>query len=331
VVSNFGRTMFDIYFREYSEKVWGIGCDRISAAWVAQRIKGLSLAKAIRNAFFKFSDRGLATLTDSFLYPSLGIGRLADRLREEIEVRNDVLTGTDILQISHAAGRIEQIRVRHQGTVRTISGDEFISSIPLTKLVALLDPEPPVDVREAAARLKFRDLVVVAIMVDREQVTDQTWIYIPEQQIPFGRIHEPTNWSRKMAPAGKSLLVMEYFSFRGDDVWSMDDRKLTDLTIDHLAKLGFLAQEEVIDSMVVRVPNAYPLFEIGYREHAEVLLEYFEGFDNLEIAGRSGMFRYYNMDVALRSGMETAERVIRKMDRSRTVDEHEPILADMLS
>jgi protoporphyrinogen oxidase len=331
VVGNFGRTMFDIYFKEYSEKVWGIGCDRISAAWVAQRIKGLSLAKAVRNAFFKLSDRGLATLTDTFVYPSLGIGRLAERLREEIEHRSDVLTGADVLQVDHSGGRIDRIRIRHRGKVRTLSSDEYVSSIPITKLAGLLNPAPPVAVREAAAQLKFRDLVIVAVMVDRGQVTDQTWIYVPEQHIPFGRIHEPTNWSREMAPAGKTLMVMEYFSFRGDAVWSMDDRALADLTIEHLEKLHFLAGSEVTDSMVVRVPNAYPLFEIGYREHAEAVLQYFDGFENLHVAGRSGMFRYYNMDGALRSGMETAERILHKAGRSAPIDEHEPALAHVLT
>ena len=331
VVANFGRTMFDIYFKEYSEKVWGIGCDRISAAWVAQRIKGLSLGKAIQNAFFKFTGRGLATLTDTFLYPSRGIGRIADRLREEIEVRNDVVTDADVLHVNHAGGRITDIRIRHRGTVRRIAGDEFISSIPLNMLVNLLHPEPPLAVREAAAQLKFRDLVVVAVMVDREQVTDQTWIYIPEQHIPFGRIHEPTNWSRAMAPAGKSLLVMEYFSYRGDAVWSMDEQMLADLTIDHLAKLGFLGRGEVIDTMVVRVPKAYPLFEIGYRDRVEALLAFFDEFENLEIAGRSGMFRYYNMDAALRSGMDAAERIVRKTTHAAAIDEQEPVLAEIIS
>jgi UDP-galactopyranose mutase len=176
----------------------------------------------------------------------------------------------------------------------------------------MLDPAAPAPVLEAAARLKFRDLVVVAIMVDRERVTDQTWIYIPEKKIPFGRIHEPTNWSPAMAPPGKTLLVIEYFSFKGDAIWNMEDQKLADLTVDNLVLLKYLRHQEVLDSMVVRVPKAYPLFEIGYREYVEIVQEYLQQFSNLHIAGRSGMFRYYNMDVAIRSGIETAEKVIRK-------------------
>jgi protoporphyrinogen oxidase len=327
VVSNFGRTMFNIYFKEYSEKVWGIDCSRISATWVAQRIKGLSLATALKNAFFKFSGKDLATLTDSFLYPSLGIGRLSDRLREEIEKSNDVFTDTIVECVNHSDFRVGSISVRNQGQVLTIPADECISSIPITKLVSILNPSPPAGILETAAKLRYRDLVVVAIMVDRERVTDQTWIYIPEQKIPFGRIHEPTNWSPAMAPPGKSLLIMEFFSFRGDAVWNMHDDKLADLTVENLVRLGFINKQEVLDSVVVRVPKAYPLFEVGYRKHADDLHDYLGRFSNLHIAGRSGMFRYYNMDVAIRSGIETAEKVIQKSRSADAVEHGELVLA----
>ncbi len=327
VVSNFGRTMFNIYFKEYSEKVWGIDCSKISATWVAQRIKGLSLAKAVKNAFFKFSGRDLATLTDIFLYPSLGIGRLSDRLRDEIEKHNDVFTDTIVECVNHTDFKIKSISIRNQDQRLTIPADEFISSIPITKFVSMLNPSPPAHILDAAANLKFRDLVIVAIMVNRERVTDQTWIYIPEQKIPFGRIHEPTNWSPAMAPPGKSLLVMEFFSFRGDAVWNMQNDKLADLTVENLVRLGFINKQEVLDSVVVRVPKAYPLFEVGYRKHTDDLHDYLGRFGNLHIAGRSGMFRYYNMDVAIRSGIETAERVIQKSRSADAVEHGELVFA----
>jgi len=327
VVSNFGRTMFTLYFKEYSEKVWGIDCSRISATWVAQRIKGLSLAKALKNAFFKFSGRDLATLTDSFTYPSLGIGRISDRLRDEIEKSGHVHTGAKVVRINHDSFRIESITVNDHDRQLTVPAEEFIATIPLTALVNMLSPAPPVHILESAARLRFRDLVIVAIMVDRERVTDQTWLYIPEKKIPFGRIHEPKNWSRVMAPEGKTLLVMEYFSFKGDNLWNMSDGALTDLTVDNLARLGFVDRQEVLDSMIVRVPNAYPLFEVGYDNHAGVLFDYLDRFSNLHIAGRSGMFRYYNMDVAIRSGMETAEKVIGRSLQAKVIERDEIVLA----
>jgi protoporphyrinogen oxidase len=176
----------------------------------------------------------------------------------------------------------------------------------------MLEPAAPPHILDAASRLKFRDLVVVAVMVDKRRVTDQTWIYIPESSIPFGRLHEPTNWSEKMAPEGKTLLVIEYFSFRGDRIWNDSDESLIRTTVGQLEKLGFIRKEEVSGGTVVRVPNAYPLFEIGYHGLCNVLYAYLNRFKNLHVAGRSGMFRYYNMDHAIVSGIRAAEAVMGK-------------------
>ncbi len=310
VVNQFGRTMFNIYFKGYSEKVWGIGCDRISAEWVERRITGLSLAKAVKNAFFKFSGKDVPSLVDRFMYPRLGIGRLSDRMKEEIDRVNYVHTGAAVERINHDGYKVKSVVVRKDNRTVTVPGRYFISSLPLTALVRSLDPSPPEAVLEAAARLKFRDLVVVAVMLNKKRATDQTWIYIPEQKIPFGRIHEPTNWSEDMAPAGKTLMVMEFFSFRGDEIWSAADETLTSMTAENLERLGFIKGSDVISSRVVRVPNAYPMFDVGYGKRCDEILAYLRGFENLYMAGRCGMFRYYNMDHAIESGIEAAEAVI---------------------
>jgi protoporphyrinogen oxidase len=316
VVGNFGRTMFNIYFREYSEKVWGLDCSRISAEWVERRIQGLSLAKAVKNAVFRAGNRDVPTLVDSFTYPRLGIGRMSDRLREEIEGGNEVFTDTRVERISRSGFTVQSVEVKNGAGREVVRGEEFISSLPLPHLVRMLHPPPPSAVLEAAVRLRFRDLVVVAVMVDRKRVTDLTWIYIPERHIPFGRIHEPTNWSEEMAPAGKTAVVTEYFSFRGDGTWKTDDRKLIDLTVEHLEDLGFISKREVLGGVVVRVPGAYPLFDVGYKEACGEVCDYLDRFDNLHLAGRSGMFRYYNMDHAIESGIRTAEKILGKEVRS---------------
>ncbi|GMQ87501.1 MAG: NAD(P)/FAD-dependent oxidoreductase [Gammaproteobacteria bacterium] len=319
VVRHFGRTLFDIYFKEYSEKVWGINCNRICMEWMEQRIQKLSLGKAIKKALFKYSGKnsGMHTLASDFLYPSLGIGRIADRLKEEIEINNRVLTNSRIVRINHNGDRIESVTTRpgyayNQTDNQTCdhSGNEFISSIPVATLVQLLHPRPPTDVLEAASRLKYRDLVVVTIMLNRERVTDQTWIYIPEQKIPFGRIHEPTNWSSQMAPEGKTLLVTEHFCFRGDDTWSASDEELAERTISNLVKLGFIKRHEVIDKVILRIPRAYPLFEVGYTRQLEKICTYLDRYRNLRLIGRGGMFRYYNMDHTLESGITAAESLM---------------------
>jgi protoporphyrinogen oxidase len=311
VVARFGRPLFDIFFKQYSEKVWGISCSRISAEWVDRRIQGLSLFKAVAYAMLKKKAAQLPTLVDSFVYPSLGIGRIADRLAAGIRQCGRIHTDTRIVRINHLRGRIVNVAVQHAGQVHTEDGEQFISSIPITALVTLLDPVPPDAIRKAAAGLRFRDLIVLALMIDRERVTDQAWIYLPERSIPFGRIHEPTNWSERMAPAGKTLLVLEFFCFRSDAVWSADDGALREAGIRHLTKLGFIRPGEVTDSFAVRVPNAYPLFEVGYEKYFHQITDYLAGFENLHLAGRAGMFRYDNMDHAMRSGMAVAEAIIK--------------------
>lgn len=312
VVSNFGRTMFNIYFKDYSEKVWGLRCDEISMEWVSQRIKGLSLGSAIKNAFFKFTGKGIDTLTDEFIYPSMGIGVISDKLKAGIEEKNQVLTNTSVRQVNHEDFHVKSIIADNCKDSYDIAGREFISSIPLTKLVHMLNPAAPDDILDAASRLRYRDLVLVTIMLDRERVSDLTWIYLPDKDIPLGRIHEPKNWSLSMAPEGKTHLVCEYFCFKGDKIWNADDEELTAMTVHHLEKLGFIKKEEVQESCVLRVPKAYPVLEVGYRKHYETVLKYLDNFKNLHIAGRNGMFRYYNMDVAMESGIEAAEHIISK-------------------
>ena len=315
VVGNFGRKMFNIYFKEYSEKVWGIECSMISAEWVAQRIRGLSLASAVKNAFFKLNGKDVPSLVDFFLYPQLGIGRISDRLKEDIEAGNNiVLTDSRIERINHSNFKVESIVINNRKQFVEENGIEFISSIPITKLVKMLHPAPPENILTAASKLRFRDLVIVAVTINRKRVTDQTWIYIPEQKIPFGRLHEPTNWSEKMAEEGKTIIVAEFFSFKGDRIWNKSDEELTSITVENLENMGFVKKHEIIGSAVVRVPNAYPLFEIGYKERCDEIYEYLGRFKNLHITGRSGMFRYYNMDHAIESGIKTAERIIKRQN-----------------
>lgn len=310
IVSQFGRKMFDIYFKGYSEKVWGIDCANISQEWIAQRINGLSLWEAIKNALFKVSGRKILTLTDEFYYPRLGIGRISDRFQEEIDRENVVKTNTRVVQVNHSDFQITDVVARNGTATDNIKGGQFVSSIPLTTLVQSMQPPPPADILEAAAQLRFRDLVIVTIMLDTDQVMDLTWLYLPGDDIPFGRIHEPKNWSPHMAPEGKTHLVIEYFCFQGDAIWNASDKELTDLTVKHLEKLDFITADEVLDSVILREQKAYPLFAVGYTVHYDKLLNYLQKFTNLHIIGRSGKFKYYNMDHAIESGVEAAEEIL---------------------
>lgn len=310
VVRHFGRSMFELFFRQYSEKVWGVPCDRIAKEWVAKRIKGLSLGVAIRGAFSRTESRRLRTLANQFFYPPLGIGQICDNLQARIDRTGQVMTDTRVIGINHADDEIQGVMVQDAGGVHEYAASEFISSIPLTAVVQLLNPRPPAAVRQAAASLRFRDLVVVTVMLDRERVTDQTWMYIPDPAVPFGRIHEPKNWSTRMAPDGKTHLVVEYFCFKEDDVWKAADTVLAQRTIHELGRLGIIDPDEVIDSAVLKIANAYPLFEVDYIEKQKCIVEYLDRFPNLELVGRGGQFEYYNTDHAMESGIVAAEAII---------------------
>jgi|Deesub1362A_J573_1020465.scaffolds.fasta_scaffold00169_11 protoporphyrinogen oxidase len=310
VVSNFGRTLFNIYFKDYSEKVWGIECRRISQEWVAQRIRGLSLGKAIKNAIFRFTGKDIATLADTFIYPPNGIGEISERLREAIERRDRIFTETRIERLHHRDSVIRSVTTNNCNHREDIEGSHFISSIPLTELVRILDPPPPDEIMDAVSRLRYRDLVIVTIMINRERITDLTWLYLPEKDMPIGRIHEPKNWSERMAPEGKTHLVCEYFCFKGDEIWNKDDEELVSNTILQLERINLINRNEVVDACVLRIPKAYPLFEVGYNEPYERVMEYLSNFKNLHVIGRGGRFRYYNMDHAIESGIEAAKKVM---------------------
>lgn len=309
IVSRFGRTMFEIFVKEYSEKVWGVECSQIAAELAEWRIQNLSVRAAIRDALFARNRGEVRSLAHSFLYPPLGIGQIADGLRRQVEKGGSVLTGATIQKVHHSVGRIHSVTARQGDRTSLYQAREFAASIPLTTLVRLLDPKPPEEILHAAASLRFRDIMIVSVMIDRARVTDQTWIYVPEGKIPFGRIHEPTNWSDKMAPAGKTLLVTEHFCFRGDDRWKADDDALVETTVASLESLGFIRRREVIDGKVVRVPNAYPIFEVGHDENRRKICDYIDSFGNLRVIGRGGMFRYFNMDHAMESGIAAAEEI----------------------
>ncbi len=306
VVRRFGRTLFEIYFKEYSEKVWGLPCDRISVRWVAQRIEGLSLGKALRDAFTREHRGRVASLLDRFAYPRLGIGRIGERLAESLAPLGGVLCGARVTRVRHEGSRVREVTVATPDGERTLCADAVVSTMPLPVLARVLDPAPAPAVLRAAGALGFRDLLLAAVAVDCPSVTDQTWIYLPDRSIPFGRLHEPKNWSAAMAPPGRSLIVAEFFCFRGDDVWESGDERLAELTVAGLERLGFLDRRRVIGTRIVRVPAAYPLFEVGYEGHAAAVRDGLAGIGNLLVAGRSGCFAYQNMDHAIRSGLDAA-------------------------
>jgi protoporphyrinogen oxidase len=336
VVNRFGRRLYEIFFRTYTEKVWGIPCTEISAEWASQRIKNLDLKAAIKSALLgsnRADGEVITTLIDRFHYPRLGPGMMWERCRDRLAERGvATMTGARVSRIRHRDGRVIAVAVRDVrdadpdgrgpspedgdgagGTERgerEIAVDHVIASMPLSALVRVLDPAPPPDVLAAAARLRYRDFLTVGLIVDRADVFPDTWIYVHSPKVKLGRIQNFKNWSPEMVPEpGRTSLGLEYFVQRGDELWSMDDRALIDLGARECETLGLLRRDEVIDGTVIRMPRAYPVYDDGYRDAMPVLREYVRRFENLQVVGRNGQHRYNNQDHSMVAGMLAARNV----------------------
>ncbi len=313
MIKQFGRRMYEIFFKTYTEKVWGTPCTQVSAQWAAQRIKGMSLLGTIKESILPSREEKPVSLIGHFKYPAHGIGRISERLAQEIRKTNEIKLNARAVGVVHEDGRATGVRVRYaEGSEEVLDASRVLSSIPVTELITILDPPAPAEVIEAARKLRYRDLVVVAIMFDQDRITDDTWIYIPAPEIDFGRLHEPTNWSPAMSPPGKTSLVFEYFCFDTDQVWGMDDQDLVELTLNDLEriKLATGAREHAFDHRVVRARKAYPVHEIGHEKPLETIKSYLESIDNLILMGRYGQFVYNNIDHSIETGIRAARRAM---------------------
>ncbi|HKQ54054.1 MAG TPA: NAD(P)/FAD-dependent oxidoreductase [Pyrinomonadaceae bacterium] len=316
VTNRFGRRLFRIFFKTYTEKVWGIPCGEISAEWAAQRIKGLSLPAAVKNIFLKFSPwrRGevIKTLIEEFDYPKLGPGMMWQRMAELVVRQGcEVSRGAGVERILWADGRVDAVEVSSGGQTQTVRGSHFISSMPVRELVRKLSPAPPPEVLKAADGLHYRDFIIVALVVNRPDVFPDNWIYIHDPEVKLGRIQNFKNWSPDMVPdPAKTCLGLEYFCFEGDGLWTMTDEALVALAKKELATLGLAEPREVEDGVVVRVPKAYPVYDSGYRESLNVVRSFLDGLGNLQLVGRNGMHKYNNQDHSMLTAMLAVENIL---------------------
>jgi protoporphyrinogen oxidase len=325
VRNQFGWRLFSIFFKTYTEKVWGISTTELSADWAAQRIKSLDLWLVVRSALLpqrRATHRGeiVTTLIDKFRYPRFGPGQMWQRVAEiSREKGYPVLFGRSVDRIKHDHGRVRSVVTRTpSGQFEEHAGTEFISSIPMRELVARLDPSPPEAVRRAAESLSYRDFITIALMINRADVFPDNWIYIHDPSVMVGRIQNFKNWSPAMVPdQAKTCLGLEYFCFEGDGLWTSDDATLIDRARRELAQLGICSPEEVFDGVVVRQPKAYPVYDDAYQDHVDVIREYLRTeLPNLHVAGRNGMHKYNNQD----HSMMTALLVARSIANRSTLD-----------
>jgi protoporphyrinogen oxidase len=310
-VAKFGRTLYELFFRDYSEKVWGQACSALSGDWVDQRSKNLSLFTAMREAV-KRSDNSVESLVDRFMYPALGFGRISERMAEQIEQNGGrVHLGSRVIGVNHVRGRVSRVCTDDGRRQQEFAGDMFISSIPMTELAGCLVPRTDAAVLQSAASLTYRDLITVHLLVDRPRVTNDTWVYIHDPSVSFARLHEPRNWSPRMSPDGKTSLVLELFCDVGDGMWQRSDAELIDMVIRDLAdRLEFLRPRQVSDGFVVRSKDAYPRYSLGYADAVACIKSYLAGLENLAVVGRGGTFRYNNTDHAIETGLLAARRAL---------------------
>lgn len=316
VTNRFGKKLFTIFFKTYTEKVWGMPCGEISADWAAQRIKGLSLLKAVWHALLPQKKQSggavVKTLIDTFEYPRLGPGMMWEKTAADLNAAGSpVHMGTEVLAICHDGTRATGFRVRSgDGAVRLVEGDAFILSMPLRETVEKLEPPLPEEARAAAARLRYRDFLTVALMVRRTGLFPDNWIYVHDPGVKLGRIQNFNNWSPEMVPdAGATCLGLEYFCFEGDGLWTMDDAALIELGKKELGQLGLIDPADVFDGCVVRMPKSYPVYGPGYQEDVDIIRRALAPFENLQVVGRNGMHKYNNQDHSMMTALLAARNL----------------------
>ena len=326
VANQFGERLFSIFFKTYTEKVWGMSCDEISADWAAQRIKGLDLwtamASALRNSIapkgFKDGTKvhdgeAIKTLIDSFEYPRKGPGMMWDAAaRKTREQGGTIHMGTRLMGLSFDKAAALWTITAHKtdGEILSFTAKHVISSAPIRELVHSFTDKPASTA--TAEKLRYRDFITVAVVVDKPDLFPDNWIYIHEPSVKVGRIQNFRSWSPEMVPDEKlACLGLEYFCFEGDGLWTAPDEELIALAKKELAIIGLATEAECIDGCVVRQKKAYPVYDDGYKQNVETIrADLAETYPTLHLVGRNGMHKYNNQDHAMMTSMLTVKNII---------------------
>jgi protoporphyrinogen oxidase len=320
VSNQFGARLFRIFFKTYTEKVWGMDCRDISADWAAQRIKGLSLSKAILSALLpkrKAQPRGkvVKTLIDSFRYPRLGPGMMWERCAEKVgELGGEVRMGQQVTRCEfHAPTQTWNVTARDAaGVEHTLPASQVISTLPMRELAAALQPPLSDTTASAAGRLKYRDFITVAVMLKERDAFTDNWIYVHDPSVQVGRIQNFKSWSPEMVPdPALACYGLEYFCFEHSGLWNFADDQLKDLARRELVQLGLASAEDIVDACVVRQRKAYPVYDDAYAGHvARLRSEMEERFPSLHLIGRNGMHKYNNQDHSMMTAMLCVENIV---------------------
>ena len=328
VVRRFGRALYDVYFRPYTQKLWGIPCTELSADWASARISIPSLPQTLRHAIAP-GRQTPRTAVRSFYYPRWGFGMICERLTDEIVSRGGrLLTRAELLGLNPGPDETEVLWKGQDGVEETIRCRRVISTIPLEALLAALPADS--GAREVADRfrLDYRGIVLICLAIAKGSVSGDQWTYFPGGDLLIGRSHEPKNWSRDMIPRQEvTSLAVEVFSSEGEPAWSWGDDKIAGRAVAEIERIGWLSKGQVIGSWVLRVPYAYPLYRIGYAERVGEVRSFLQRYPGLMLVGRTGTFKYLNSDGVIEDCLkllcelvpESAVRVRRLRDAGRWV------------
>ena len=312
VSNRFGHVLYNIFFKTYTEKVWGIPCSTLSADWAAQRIRNLSLGRALLNAVGVSNGGRVASLIDNFHYPRLGPGQMYEAMTDQVKAKGgQVRLGQNVVEIRHAGDRVNGIFSVNGGGAEVVPCSHCFSSMPITELVQKMRPAPPHQVMAAASSLRYRSLITVNLLFQKAPNLPDNWIYLHSPEVKAGRVQLYSNWSPDMVPEGNhGSLGFEYFCTEGDEMWQASDGELIRQAMTDLSHLGFYAGNEIRDAFVVRYAKAYPVYEDGYDRHISTMRSWLSRFPNLYCIGRYGQFRYNNMDHSMMTGMLAARRMM---------------------
>lgn len=326
-INRFGKPLYEMFFEDYTEKLWGINPSEIAPDWGAQRVKGLSLIKvllsAITKPFKKDKNTTETSLIEQFLYPKYGPGQLWEEMAREIEANGGkIIKEAKVIKVKNNNGKVNSVTALINGKEVVFTGDRYISSMPIKDLILSMDKNVPKEVSYIAENLPYRDFITVGVLVNKLKIKNTTnmktlnnivpdcWIYIQEKNVKLGRLQIFNNWSPYMVKDVENTVWMglEYFCEENDELWSMSDEYFIKLAIDELEKIGIIDKEDVLDSTRIKVKKAYPAYFGTYSEFDKVR-EYLDSFDNLYCIGRNGQHRYNNMDHSMLTAIEAVKAI----------------------
>ena len=320
VVNQFGRRLFRIFFKTYTEKVWGMSCKEISADWAAQRIKGLSLGSAIKNALFPQKStenraQVVKTLIDTFRYPRLGPGMMWETCANKVRsMGGEVFLGRNVESCVWNAptGQWTVTAGTTHGVTETFTAEHLISSMPVRQLVAQLEPKLPDIVRQSGESLRYRDFLTVGLILRERNRFADNWIYIHDPNVKVGRVQNYKSWSPEMVPDPNYCCYgLEYFCFEGDGLWATADSELIALAKKELQQVKLADAADVVDGCVIRQTKAYPVYDDDYKRHVQIIRDAVNSkFPTLHLVGRNGMHKYNNQDHAMMTAMLAARNIL---------------------